>query len=454
MVWAASLNVVAATNQLKLYLTPVSASLTTGNSASFQIRLNKQTTSKVDYVNAELKYPVSLLEATAVSKSGSHFSTNGGPSVSINNSTGVIVVNGQGASLGTPADVLVATVTFRTRATGSASVAFTTNSQSGNLLGANNVKNYLDSTAGAVLTITTPPSTSPPPTSTKPTPTTPPPTTQPPASTETTPTETTDPVITNTQTSPTDVTQQTTTTSPTVTQKQTSQQTSLGRYWPWALGMVVLIALGAVVFYITKKRHSSEPQLVLSPDITEEPDTGLPTQDDATVEGGTFSSYQSVVDAEPMSTDAFTAAPEQVAVAQPEPVAAEQPVATGQVEVEGVVIEPLDPHMPSPLVQSSMAAPEPPTPQPIVDVIAPVVVATPVANSPVYAEASSQVAVPVVPQSVQQPVSPAVIPDVTPPPQPEATPAQPDDIPDMFDIGEARLKAEGLTDRIQVGATR
>ncbi len=167
MMWAASLNVVAATNQLKLYLTPASASLTTNGSSSFQIRLNKQTSSKVDYVNAELRYPANLVEATSVSKTNSHFNANGGPSVSVNNSTGIIVVTDQGDSLLTPADVLVATVTFRAKTAGSASVTFTTNSQAGNLLGANNVKNYLDSTTGAIITITQPVTTAPlpPPTS-------------------------------------------------------------------------------------------------------------------------------------------------------------------------------------------------------------------------------------------------------------------------------------------------
>lgn len=428
IVWAAGLSVVAATSQLKLYSSPASATVTVGNSVTIQIRLSKQTSSKVDYVNADLRFPANLLEVTSISKTGSHFTQNNSPLTSYNNSTGVINVHGSGNLLGTPADVLVATVTLRTRSVGSASISFSTSSQAGNLLGADNVKNYLDSTAGAVISITNPPTTNP-------KPSTPPPTTPPPStSTPTTPSVPRETAPSNSSIPDTDsvvpssaAPSAAATTNTTTSSASKSADTSvLSRVPVWLIAVAggSLLLIGAVV-WLWWRRRRAEPMVALSPDIPNEeyiaPETYVIASEEDMTESGTMDAGLTI---DTMPSD-------------------------NQPSIDAVLAT--DQVVPVQDVVSNTSQPEF---QPIAEVLAP----SPQVNTPIVASAQ-----PVAPPDVPVAISPSLQDTqttsvVAEQPIVENTVVavgQTDTIndadpPDMFELGEQRLQQEGFAQRLSV----
>ncbi len=147
---------VAATPALKLYTSPSSASIRTGDVISLQIRLSKHTSDRVDYVDAQATFPAGTLAVVATSKQGGYFSLNGGPTIIYSNSKGTISVKGYSNPLPNPADVLIATISFQAKKSGKAVVNFSSSSQSGDITNGGHVKNVLDSMSGTALTISDP----------------------------------------------------------------------------------------------------------------------------------------------------------------------------------------------------------------------------------------------------------------------------------------------------------
>ena len=146
----------AAPDEVRLYMTPVNVGIAPGATTTLQIRLSKTDGVRVDHVDAAVTFPSGLLEVTALSKAGGYFTANNGPTMAYNNAAGTLRVTGNGTTLSASADVLVATATFRTKAAGTARVNYSTSSQAGDMVGTNNIKNYLTGTAGSTLTITSP----------------------------------------------------------------------------------------------------------------------------------------------------------------------------------------------------------------------------------------------------------------------------------------------------------
>lgn len=157
-VWGVfALDTEAAPSQLRLYVSPSSTQVSTGTTFSLQVRLEKNTTDRVNYVYADMKFSQNLLEVVSISRVGSAFTTDNGPSIAYSNSQGTITLAGSGNDLPTPADVLVGTVVFRAKTTGTATLSFTADSKAGRQLGGTNVRNLLDTAMGATISIVTPP---------------------------------------------------------------------------------------------------------------------------------------------------------------------------------------------------------------------------------------------------------------------------------------------------------
>lgn len=147
-----------AATTVKLYTKASSVSVYSGSTFSLQVRLLKSTDDWVNYVDARLSYNPSVLSVVGTSASGSVFRNDGGPTILYSNSTGTLSITGTSADyVPTPSDSLVATVTFRAKTAAKTSVSMTSQSQAGRLVGQTNVKNYLTSTAGTSVTITSPP---------------------------------------------------------------------------------------------------------------------------------------------------------------------------------------------------------------------------------------------------------------------------------------------------------
>jgi hypothetical protein len=107
-----------------LSLSPSSTSVTAGNTVSVSIKVN--TSGKyINNAEAVLQFPTDLLEVTSISKNSSIFSLwVGEPSFS--NSSGTISFNGGIANPGfSGSSGSVASVTFKAKKTGSASISFT-----------------------------------------------------------------------------------------------------------------------------------------------------------------------------------------------------------------------------------------------------------------------------------------------------------------------------------------
>lgn len=153
----------SAAGEIKLYASPSSITQTTGNQFDLGIRVNKNSSDRVDYADVYISFPASRLEVVSVSASGSAFNLNSSFASSYDNRSGLIHISGESNALGTPSDVLIATVKLRAKASGRSDVTFMSDSAVGDLFGPGKVKNYLTTRTGAVITlndaaVSTPPS--------------------------------------------------------------------------------------------------------------------------------------------------------------------------------------------------------------------------------------------------------------------------------------------------------
>lgn len=149
----------AIANEVKIYLAPASISVSRGEAFAVQVRIGKQGNEKVDYVTAYIAFPTSQMEVASIRSAHTAFSKNNSFRSTHNNASGTINITGSSETLGTNVDVYVATVTFRSKTDGRAIVQFTEDTKVGSLLGSGGIKNALDATSHAVITVNPPPQT-------------------------------------------------------------------------------------------------------------------------------------------------------------------------------------------------------------------------------------------------------------------------------------------------------
>lgn len=426
--------VAAAGNEVKLYATPSNSTVTANHNVAVQIRLAKDTNAKVDYVSADMRFSANMLEIIAVSRTGSYFTENNGPTISFNNSNGTLVVTGTSGTMPSTADVLLATVTFRVKGIGTGSFSFSSGSVAGDQLGGGNVKNALTSTSGSSIVGVSPPSSSPTKTTTT--------TSSTPSSSSSTPTPADTPAATppdaTTQTSTNEQTASTESENAVAKAQDTKAAEAGSRIFGlelWQLiagGLLGLVLLGAGAFVAIMKIRNNRDVLSIPVDAAEAKEETVEQLPDE----------KAFFDATPIP-DMYARTQEQIAGSEPQPaVVMPNPVDTNVNVVDGIAIEPLDPSMPSPLADAVQQLP------------AGGVVTPPVATAEFTAE-------PVVlsPQAMPEQVSQQPAVEAMMPPQPTVmqtvdqvspAPAQTsaDEFPDMFEEGEARLRAEGLDSQL------
>lgn len=148
--------VVSAAGEIRLYLLPASISQTTGGQFDVIVRLKKVSADRVDYASVGVVYPASKLEVVSVSSAQTAFN-HSSTWRSNTNTAGTVRVSGESNPLGNSADVIVVTIKFRSKAAGRADIGFTNDSAVGDLYGPGKVKNYLSATSGSVITVNDPP---------------------------------------------------------------------------------------------------------------------------------------------------------------------------------------------------------------------------------------------------------------------------------------------------------
>lgn len=413
--WLANANVVAADPKVRLYLSPASSSITTGATTTLQIRLSKNTNSKVDYVNANLTFSVKYLEVTSLSKQKSYFSESSGRTTSYSNTKGTISVKGSGADLPNTADVLVGTITFKGKSASTTSVSFTAASQAGDITGGGHVKNELDMKTGATVKVSSPATTTAP---TKPT-------------SAPTPTPTPTPKPTPPDATPTPPSPTSTDDSPQYADDVSEEAAALAaaeaepfwkKYlWPIVGGSVLLGAAAVGGTLALRKRGYGEASVELPPFMPTVIENPMPEEE--------------VIDAsELVETDAVIT--EELPVEQNTETVEVQEVPE-EPEEQAETTQPVDTPPPAEAVK-----PLPPAPQPLPPPVEPLSVATPAVQT--LTPAPQQVATPMVAST------PATL---TPQPQAAAAPQAAvrnttdyANLPDMFDVGEQRLRDEGLVD--------
>jgi hypothetical protein len=144
---------VSAAGEIKLYTSPSSTTQTTGSQFDVAVRISKTASDRVDYADVYVSFPASRLEVVSVSASGTSFNLSSSFASSYNNTSGLVHISGESNALGTPADVLVATIKLRAKASGRSDVTFTSDSVVGDLFGPGKVKNYLTTRAGVSVTV-------------------------------------------------------------------------------------------------------------------------------------------------------------------------------------------------------------------------------------------------------------------------------------------------------------
>ena len=437
--------VFAAGNDVRLYVTPSSSSGPIGRNVAVQIRLSKDTNAKVDYAKADTRFSTAVLEVVSVSRAGSYFTNNGGPTTSYNNSNGTLVVSGSGNTLPTVADALLVTVTFRVKTAGAGTISFTGSSEAGDLLGGGNVKNVLNATSGSSITGESPPPAATPakPATATPTPS---PTSSPQPSATTAPeTPTPTPPATNTEDVANDENTLQTTSLPEEGSTPSESPTFLSSLEPWQMiaGAVLGVGLvGGAAFITVARLRKHETMPLQVPQSAEEMEADsinqLPTEDSFfQPQPVSIVADESQVPLAPVDTEA--------SVGQPQFTSPEVPEAP--VVVAGVEIEPLDPAMPSPLITVTQpeavasAIPDEPIAAPMQPQLQPM--PQPESYTPVTAYEQP-------PAAVQQEAYPAPVLE-TPIAEEPITVGSEDEFPDMFEEGEARLRAEGLDSQLKVG---
>jgi hypothetical protein len=444
-VFCGNVPVFAAGNDVRLYVSPSSSSGAAGRNVAVQIRLSKDTNAKVDYAKADTRFSTAVLEVVSISRAGSYFTNNGGPTTSYNNSNGTLIVSGSGNTLPTTADALLVTVTFRVKTTGTGTITVTAASEAGDLLGGGNVKNVLTATSGSSITGESPPPAATPakPATATPTPS---PTSSPQPSATTAPeTPTLTPPATNTEDVANDENTLQTTSLPEEGTTPSESPTFLSLLEPWQMiaGAVLgagLVGGAAFITVARLRKHETMPLQVPQSAEEMEADTinQLPTED-------SFFQPQSasVVSDEPQPP----LAPMEMEAPVDPPQLTSPEVPEAPVVVAGVEIEPLDPAMPSPLttVTQPEAVASAISDEPIAAPMEPQLQPMPRPES--YAPVTTYEQPPV---AVQQEPYPAPVVE-TPIAEEPITAGPEDEFPDMFEEGEARLRAEGLDAQLKAG---
>lgn len=423
----------AATNVVKLYSTPGSQSVAAGNDITLQIRLTKDTTSKVDFAGADIRFSANVLEVISVSRAGSYFTYDNGPTTSFNNANGTLTVSGRGDTLPTAADVLLASVTFRVKTGGTGTTSFTGASVAGDQLGSGNVKNSLNVTSGSTIVGVTPP----PPSSTRTASPSQPTATSPAPSTPQSQSPTSTAAGVNEQTSPLsgDEILETDPAAKDVVTVDAKQAFPFGlELWQVLAASILTVGFVAVgIIMVMKRMHGhklkqSDPEAVSV--VTEGIEQELPNEHEffaATPIPDPFANATETVAAKPLQQSSTAA----------------QANSADHTVIEGVQIEPLDPSMPSPLTNAVQPSEAPQHQQNDSSWIQP----STVTNQPAVApEITSENAASGQPETYVQPTQPQSA-------QPVDALSVAEEFPDMFEEGEARLRAEGLDSRLTSSKT-
>jgi hypothetical protein len=421
-------SVQAATSNVKLYVTPSTSGVTVGQTTALQLRLLKDSSSDVDYIDAKVTFSAANLEVVSISKQGSQFNDNGGPSTTYNNTNGTLSVTGGGQQLDRRADVLVATVTFKGKVAGSGSVSYTAASGAGEMTSGGNLKNILTTRVGGTVNVSNPisggstPGTPPPspapqtaPAATTPANTTPPAQDQPTTGADTSATPD------NSKPQETSVEKTPETVGGTIAQTVAKPPVWLQYMVPAAAVVAVggMAALGAVLY---RKRRATG--VTLPP--AQQNDLGIPMPTtEAAAEQGTNEVPQ--VGSTVAPTD----------FANPDH---DLPEFSAQQELDYTAplaaLAPVAPEVMSPVASVEAIAPQQ-APAPPQEPLSSVIQQSPVTAPELAPLPLEQFAQPAV---VAQPTAPVSLPVQT-----ATTPGMEDykNMPDMFDLGEQRLQAEG-----------
>ena len=451
--WAES-SVVAATSTVKLYVSPATTGITTGYTTALQLRLYKNSSAKVDYAEAHVSFSTANLEVVSISKAGSYFNYGGGPSVSYNNSNGLISVMGSGSEMGLIDDVLLATVTFKGKAAGTGAVSYTSASQAGDITNGGHVKNVLDTRVGATVNISNPVASgggggtsggTTTPTNQSPAPTTPAATTPAPAAeTPATPTTAT-PTTTSIDTSPTSQTPASDV-STAIEQTVTKPPTWLQLLLP-AAGLVGVVGMGGLGYALYLKRHRSG--VTLPPEDSTDTETMPSTEAFAVAENSDVISERDpaasddVFGVQPMDQDE-PALPEFNASYAPSPISTQEVPPAQPGSLDDVLAQPAE-LVPTELQEVPASEPstlvEPPAQGPQADAYAPPVVES-TATLKVSASAAASAPEVFVPEATPTPEygqqTPAQAPMVMSPAAVEAAaPPLPPPVPDVPVAAEA-----------------
>ena len=162
----------APTDTVRLYMSPADSNVVMGDVLSTQLRLKIETSSRVNQVNVYVSYSASIVEVLSISTEGGVFPPLVTPS--FNNGNGTLQVQVRGDVITGPIDTLLATVRFRAKAAGAATVAYTSATVAGTSRG-DSVKDLLSTASGARISVT-PPIATPVTPKPRPAPSTPPPT--------------------------------------------------------------------------------------------------------------------------------------------------------------------------------------------------------------------------------------------------------------------------------------
>lgn len=116
----------AAKAETQLYVAPPSASQAQGGTLEVQIKLANPTQASIGYAKAYLNFSIANLAVRSISATSSNFTVN--DEQTYNNTAGTIHIIREKAVLPKATDQLIATVTFETKAQGSATISYTNDS--------------------------------------------------------------------------------------------------------------------------------------------------------------------------------------------------------------------------------------------------------------------------------------------------------------------------------------
>lgn len=143
-----------AANPLRLSVSPATTQVSIGTTFSLLVYLEKDADATVEYVSAHVTYPAKLLEVVSISRAGSAFGANNGPSVAYDNTAGTLTLIGStGNNAVLSSKALVGTVVFRAKIAGTAAVSFAADSSVKKQLGSTSADNLLETASGATISV-------------------------------------------------------------------------------------------------------------------------------------------------------------------------------------------------------------------------------------------------------------------------------------------------------------